>query len=77
MNIRQREFLEETTNAMEMCMQIKFLLTVLRDFCEFNEDASDKFLGLTILSEFLLSKNNHLYDQIEKVETFAGKLDFN
>lgn len=76
MKLKQREFLEETDNAMTMCIQIKFVLTVLRDFCEFNEYTNDKFIGMTTLAEFLLSKNNRLYDQIENIETYAGKLDF-
>lgn len=73
----QRKFLEDVDNATHICFEIKWLLTVLRDYCEFNEDSNDKFLGLTELTELIINKNSELLDQMDGIESFFQKLDFN
>lgn len=56
MKQQQREFLKETDYAMRVCSEIEFILNVIRDYCEYNEDTNPKFLGLTLMSEILLAK---------------------
>lgn len=77
MKKQQREFLEDVDNATHICFEIKWLLTVLRDYCEYNEYTNDKFLGLTELTELIINKNSELLDQMDGIESFFPKLDFN
>ncbi len=77
MTPQQRKFLEEVDNATHICFEMKWLLTVLKDYCEYNESTNDKFLALTGFTEYILNKNSKLLNKIENIETYVGKLDFN
>lgn len=73
MKQQQREFLQETDNAMKTCSEIEFILKILRDYCEHNENKNEKFLGLTLMTELLLEKSRGLYNQIDTAQRYMLK----
>ncbi|MCM1009622.1 MAG: hypothetical protein NC390_01925 [Fusobacterium sp.] len=68
MKPERRELIAETDIAMRICSEIEFILTILSDYCEYNEDSNRKFLGVTLISKLLLEKNRGLYNLIDKVQ---------
>lgn len=74
MDSKQFEFIKKTSDAIETCVEIQNLLVLLKDFCAYNEENSDKFSGLVSLTELLLSKNDSLFEQINDIEIHSLQL---
>lgn len=64
----KQHFLEAWADTKETCIEMEALLTILKDYCEANEDEEHRIFDIRVMIELLSDKNQKQREQINQIE---------
>lgn len=76
MQNHKREFIDVWGDAKENCVEIEALLSILKNYCEVNDDDDQRFFYIEVILDVILNKNLEQIEQINDLERCANNFIF-